>query len=123
MKEIFVERAKENLLAAEILYGNNLFNASANRAYYSAFHIAIAAIYSIGITPEIDHKTIQTLFAENFCNRRKIVSSRFKGYLKDLQHIRSNADYKNGVSKKDAKQQIKYSKEFVELLLGVIKWS
>ncbi len=121
MKESFIQLAKENIFAAELLFENNLFNASSNRAYYSAFHIAIAAIYASGITPEVNHRTVQTLFAENYCNRKKVFPSKYKGYLKDMQHIRSNADYRNGVSKKEAKQQLKYAKEFFNLIIEVIK--
>ncbi|MBM2815274.1 MAG: hypothetical protein HW421_2036 [Ignavibacteria bacterium] len=120
MKESFIIRAKENLKAAELLYENCLYNASANRAYYAAFHAAIAGIYSIGITPDIDHKTVQSLFSDYFFNRRKIYPSKFKKYLKDLQINRNDADYKNGISKRIAKQQLSYSKELVELILGDI---
>jgi uncharacterized protein (UPF0332 family) len=120
MKESFLLRAKENIEASELLFDIGKYNASANRAYYAAFHAAIAAIYSIGIEPNIDHKVIQSLFADNFCNRRKIVPSKYKGYLKDMQHIRSNADYRSGASKKDAKEQLKFAKEFVELILSII---
>lgn len=80
MINLFLDRAKENLKAAELLFNDDLFNASANRAYYSAFHIAIAALYSIGIVPTIDHRTIQTLFSDNFFNRRKILPSKYKRY-------------------------------------------
>ncbi|MBM2815310.1 MAG: hypothetical protein HW421_2072 [Ignavibacteria bacterium] len=120
MKETFLERAKENLKIAELAFDNACFNASANRAYYSAFHAAIAAIYAADIIPNIDHKVIQALFAENYCNRRKRLPSKFKGYLFELQYYRNNADYKKGVSKKDAKQQLKNAKEFVEIILEYI---
>ena len=120
MKEIFLERAKENLVAAELLFENNLFNASTNRAYYSVLHLALAALYSIGINPEINHRTVQTLFSENFCNRRKVLPSKLRGFLPDMQDKRNNADYKSGVSKKDAKKQLNQAKEFFELILGII---
>ncbi|MDP2366338.1 MAG: HEPN domain-containing protein [Ignavibacteria bacterium] len=55
MKELFLERAKENLKAAELLFEQELFNASANRAYYAAFHAAIVAIMTAGVQPIIDH--------------------------------------------------------------------
>ena len=42
MKDTFYLRAEENLVASEMLFDASLFNASANRAYYSAFHIATA---------------------------------------------------------------------------------
>ena len=121
MKETFLERAKENIKAAELLFENCLFNASANRAYYSAFHVAIAAIFASGTTPEINHKKVQALFADNFCNRRKILPSKYKGFLLEMQAIRSDADYKSGVSKKTAKQQLKDAKDFIELIFEVIK--
>jgi len=121
MKESFIERAIENIKAAELLFDNGFFNASANRAYYSAFHLAIAAIYASGIKPEIDHRTVQTLFAENYCNRRKIFPSKYKGFLPEMQRHRNNADYKDGVTKKTAKQQLKDAKEFFELIIEVIK--
>jgi uncharacterized protein (UPF0332 family) len=121
MKETFILRAKENIQAAELLFDNELFNASANRAYYAAFHLAIASIYATGIIPKIDHKTVQNLFSDYYFNKRKILPSKFKGYLKDLQDIRSIADYKTGVGKNKAKLQLYKGKEFVELILGIIK--
>ncbi len=120
MKELFYQRANENLEAAKLLYENDLINASANRAYYAAFHISIAAIYHIGIIPNIDHKIVQTLFVNHFFNKKKILPSSFKRYLKDLQDNRNLADYKTGISKKNAKQQLKDAVEFVELIKGVL---
>ncbi|MBM2815765.1 MAG: hypothetical protein HW421_2527 [Ignavibacteria bacterium] len=38
-----------------------------------------------------------------------------------MQAIRSDADYKSGVSKKTAKQQLKDAKDFIELIFEVIK--
>ena len=111
-QELFISRAKENLEAAILLFDNELFNACANRAYYAAFHLAIASILSVGITPTIDHKTVQTLFSENFFNRRKVLPSKFKEYLSDLQIIRNIADYKDGISKARAKIQLNMAKDF-----------
>ncbi|HPI19371.1 MAG TPA: HEPN domain-containing protein [Candidatus Kapabacteria bacterium] len=85
MKESFRNRAIENLEAAELLFENGKYNASANRAYYAAFHSAIAAVYCAGINPTIDHKSIHTLFSDYYFNRRKIINSKYKGFLSDLQ--------------------------------------
>ena len=120
MKESFILRAKENLKAAEILYENELYNASANRAYYAAFQIAIASLYTIGIIPNIDHKIVQSLFSDYYFNKRKILPSKFKRFLKDLQDKRNIADYKNGISKNISKQQLNNAKEFIELILGIL---
>jgi uncharacterized protein (UPF0332 family) len=99
MKESFFNRAKENLNAAAMLFDEGFNNTSANRAYYAAFHAAIAAIYVIGITPTIDHKNIQSLFADYYCNKRKILPSKYKRFLSDLQNTRNIADYKSGIDK------------------------
>jgi len=122
MKESFLERAKENLSAAELLFDNGMFNASANRAYYAAFHAAIAALFTIGIKPQIEHRTIQSLFSDNFFNRRKVFPSEYKKYLLDMQNIRSVADYKVGINKKISKEQLKNAKKFLELILGEINY-
>jgi len=121
MKEIFKAKALENIKVAEIAFENNCFNASANRAYYAAFHAAIALLYSIGLEPKIDHRTIQSLFAEQFVNRRKVFSSKHKGVLENLQEKRNDADYKFGVSKKVAKNHLATAKEFINDVLGEIK--
>lgn len=120
MKESFILRAKENLKAAEILYENELYNASANRAYYAAFHIAIASNYDFVKEFSIEHMKVRGLFCDLYINRRKILPSKYKEYLYDLQRTRNLADYGEGVSKNKAKTQFKMSKEFVELLIGVL---
>jgi len=121
MKIAFSNRAHENFKAAELLFEAELYNASANRAYYAAFHLAIAAIYSLGIEPTIDHRTIQTLFSDNFFNRRKILPSKYKEYLSDLQTIRNHSDYKAGINKKKASIQLKMSNEFIDIVHDKVK--
>ncbi len=121
MKESFKNRAIENLEAAELLFENGKYNASANRAYYAAFHSAIAAVYNAGINPTIDHKSIHSLFSDYYFNRRKIINSKYKGFLSDLQDKRNHADYRLGVSKKVSRQQLFNAREFVNLVLKVIE--
>ena len=120
MKELFLKRAKENLLAAELLLGKELFNASANRAYYAAFHVAITAIYSIGIEPKIEHKAVHSIFIDNYFNKKKILPSKLKSYLGDLRDKRNTADYKTGINKKSAKSQLDYAKQLVTNIFEVI---
>jgi len=121
MKESFKNRAIENIKAAELAFDNNFFNATANRAYFAAFHATLAAIYSLGIEPKIEHRTIQTIFSDNFFNRRKVIPSKYKRILGDLQDKRNTADYKAGISKKVAKEQLKNAQELIEIILKVIK--
>lgn len=111
----------QNLEAAKLLYDSDMFNAAANRSYYAAFHIAIATLYHIGLIPNIDHKTINSLFSDNFINRKKLLPSKYKMYFSELQDKRNIADYKSGISMKLAKNQLKLATEFVNVVNEVIK--
>ena len=119
MKESFKNRAIENLEAAELLFENGKYNASANRAYYAAFHLAIAALYSKSIKPNIDHRSVQSLFSDLFFNKRKVFPSKYKIYLNNMQDFRNIADYKQGLSKNNSKKQLNDAKEFFTIISGV----
>lgn len=109
-RDQFLYWAKENLKAAELLYDNGLYNASANRAYYAAFHAAITFLLYKGIKPAIDHKTVLKLFSNEFVNKRKVFPSSLKDLIYKLQILRNIADYRHGASKNTAKTQLKILK-------------
>jgi uncharacterized protein (UPF0332 family) len=115
MKAEFLAKAKENLKAAEILFDNQLYDASANRAYYAAFQSAISALLNNGINlDKIKHESIQALFSSELIHKRKIYPGHLKSYLSDLQTVRDIADYEiKTTSKKVASQQLKNAKEFI----------
>ncbi len=123
MKNEFLAKAKENISAAELLFDNELYNASANRAYYAAFHAAMAALAAIGVETEaISHPAVQSKFHAELIHRRKIYPSRLKSYLRVLQDERNTADYKqDSVSKKVASSQLKKAKDFVETIAREIE--
>jgi uncharacterized protein (UPF0332 family) len=123
MKNEFLAKAKENISAAELLFDNELYNASANRAYYAAFHAARAALAAIGVETEaISHPAAQSQFNAELIRRRKIYPSRLKSYLSNLQDERNTADYKrDSVSKKVASRQLKKAKDFVETIVREIE--
>jgi uncharacterized protein (UPF0332 family) len=125
MKHEFFTKAQENIKAAELLFENGLHNASANRAYYAAFHAAIAALADVGITVDvgdrISHQTTHSNFSTELIQRRKMYPSHLKSYLIDLQSARNDADYKIiGISKNAASKQLKKAKEFFENVRRVI---
>jgi len=117
MKESFYNRANENMKAAELLFDKGLYNASANRAYYAAFHLATAFLFSKNYKPIIDHRNVLSLFTSEFINKRKIFPSITKKYIYDLQKGRNDADYKAGVSKDFIKYHLKKCKEFFEIVI------
>jgi uncharacterized protein (UPF0332 family) len=119
----FILKAEENLKAAELLFENGLYNASANRAYYASLQGASAALANAGIIlKQIDHKATHVNFATELIQRRKIYPSRFKSYLPDMHRVRIDADYKSEpVSKKAASEQLKMAKEFVTQIVKEAK--
>ena len=90
MEKDLLEKANENLEAARLLFDAGLHNASANRAYYAAFHAAIAALSAAGIRMDnIKHANVQAQFSGKLIQRRKVYSSRLKTSLPELQDTRN----------------------------------
>jgi uncharacterized protein (UPF0332 family) len=117
MEDILFARAQENIEAASLLLNAGLFNASANRAYYAAFHAAAAFIIANGITIEIDHRKVQAMFNNEFINRRKVFSGQYKSLLAEMQKVRNNADYEaEGVSKTKATHQVRSATNFLSII-------
>ncbi len=111
-------KAKENLAAAQVCFDNGLFNACANRAYYSALQAAVAALAHRGIKRDkIDHGQVQADFSSELINRRKIYPAKLKSYLPDIQFVRNKADYTDqNVGKKTVSQLLLKVKEIYGLI-------
>jgi uncharacterized protein (UPF0332 family) len=105
------------LLAAEILFKADLYNASANRAYYAVFHAAFEILIQNGLTPEIDHRNVFSLLNNELINRKKIYPSKLKEYFNFLQDNRNKADYNGNVSKDKATKQLKRANEIFRIFI------
>jgi uncharacterized protein (UPF0332 family) len=114
----FLNKAEENLTAAQICFDNGLYNACANRAYYAALHAAIAALAHRGIRRDkIDHGQVQADFSNELINRRKIYPAKLKSYLPDIQFVRNKADYTDGnVGRKVVSQLLSKVREMSGLI-------
>ena len=114
MEKEFFAKAEQNIKAAELLFENGLYDASANRSYYAALHTAVAALSKAGIkTERISHETTQSNFSAELIRKRKIYPNHLRSYLSDLQRVRNDADYRmKFISKKVASRQLKKAKEF-----------
>ncbi len=121
VKESFISRAKENLAVAEATFAAGQYNACANRAYYAAFHAAIAALMHFGHTPSIDHASVRAGFIKYLINEEKIFPASMTSMLRQIMEARSEADYSIiGISRKTAQGQFKMAKQFVETVLSTI---
>jgi len=119
METIFAEKATENLNAAKLLLENEMFNASASRAYYAAFFAGVRALEHAGFSvEEISHKRLQAMFNRELIHRRKIYPRRFRSNLLDMLDLRIEADYKRvSISHKNATIQLKMARKFVSTIL------
>lgn len=119
----FWNKADENKNAAQLCIENDFYNACANRAYYSMYHAAIAILIARGFPPtqkQIDHNWVQSTFARELINRKKIFPGKIGKYLLDAQIIRNDADYDEAsINKKKAKRQLTRCQEFIVLIKSV----
>ncbi|MBI1928869.1 HEPN domain-containing protein [Candidatus Poribacteria bacterium] len=117
-------KAKENLRIAEIAFAERCYNACANRSYYSMFQAAVAALESIGLTPEsdmIEHGWLQATFTRELIHRRKIYPG-FENHLLQAQAIRNVADYsKTSINERKASRILRWAREYVDAVRKELK--
>lgn len=73
---VYLEKAQENLAAAQSEFINGRYNSCASRAYYACFQAAIFALVRAGIHPSgrddyWRHDFVQAEFNGQLVNRRK----------------------------------------------------
>jgi uncharacterized protein (UPF0332 family) len=121
------ERTGENLRAAETLLGEAplLPNAATSRAYYAAFHGAIALLLARSdFRPqrnEWGHDQVQAQLNVQCMCRRKLLDTKYSSTLLYLFYLRRAADYlPRGISRKKADEAVRIASEFlaaIQLLL------
>ena len=93
-------------------------NAATSRAYYAAFHAAIALLLArTDYRPkgeEWAHDQVQAQLNTHCIRRRKLLDAKWAATLLHLLNYRRYADYlPRGVSQKKAKDALKTAKEFL----------
>jgi uncharacterized protein (UPF0332 family) len=122
------ERAGENLRAAETLLRGEppLPNAATSRAYYAAFHAAIALLLAhTDYRPkgnEWAHDQVQAQLNIHGIRRRKLLEAKHGPTLLYLLHHRRAADYlPRGVSQKKADEALKRATEFLAAIQALLE--
>ena len=122
---IFIVKAQENIAAAECEYNHGRYNASANRAYYAMFHIAVAALLYHSVVPpglRWGHSWVQAAFNEQLIKRKKVYPSKLASSLIAVMSLREVADYKDAmVSQKRAYRALQKAKEFTANVLAKLE--
>ena len=107
-----MEKAKEDLSAAELLLKNNHFAQSLNRSYYANFH-AVKSLLAYDKFDSKTHSGIISYFNRNYVKDGRI-DKRYSQILTNSQRIRTKSDYDDlyVADKETAEKQLKDAKEF-----------
>ncbi len=94
----FLDRAEESLAGAEVELAAGRYNNCANRAYYACFQAAAYALWHAGIRPpgggtRWSHSFVQSEFAGQLVNRRKLYRPELRDTLDRNYDLRERADY------------------------------
>jgi uncharacterized protein (UPF0332 family) len=108
-----IQKAKEKLLSAQILFRERIFDDSVSRAYYAIFHAMTAALYSKDLTFSSHSQTIGKF------NKEFIHSGIFeKSFSKEIHFIfdkREAGDYDidNSIDEPIAARCISFADRFI----------
>lgn len=111
-----LERAKEDLLDAELSYKNTRYLNANNRAYYSIFH-AIRAILALERVDFKRHKDVLAYFNQYYI-KTEIFPKIMGKKIAQARKIREDSDYDDEFEPTDeqTKMQIETAKELIKLV-------
>ena len=117
--QIYIDKADENLAAAESELANRRYNSCASRCYYACFQAAIYALIQAGIqssrAEQWSHEFVQAQFNGQLVNRRKLYPASLRRTLAENYSLREVADYKRDhVIEVQARRALARTAEFVE---------
>ena len=120
-----IDKAKESLQAAEYCYEHELYNSTANRAYYAMFQAAIVAMEVNGVKAvgaRWSHARVQSTFAQKLIRQHKAYPRTLARMLYDSLIIRNEADYENiNISKRQANKVLRWARNFVQQIERSVK--
>lgn len=116
-----IEKSKEELEAAKILYKKNIMKSSLSSSYYSIFHAARALLILKKLSSK-KHSGIIALFNKEFV-KPGLIDEKYKNILSNAFQIRIESDYQDFyiVNKEEAKEQINNAESFLNEILKFIK--
>lgn len=88
---IRLEKARDDLITAHDVLKQGHLRAAVNRAYYTIFHVASAALLWVGIERK-RHSGVQSAFSEYFV-KPGIIETEFSSIYRDARRAREQQDY------------------------------
>ena len=121
-QQALIRKAKESLVASQLLADNQLYNFAGARAYYTMFYIAEAFLWEKGLAFS-SHSAVIAAFGKEIA-KVGIVPVVFHRYLIDAQDKRSQGDYSIDeevqLSPDDIQRLIEQSKQFIDLAEAIL---
>lgn len=119
-----LQRAKEDLVDAEISYKNSRYLNANNRAYYAIFH-AIRAVLALERVDFKKHKDVLAYFNQYYIKTEKFPKIMSKK-IAQAKNVREDSDYDDEYipTDEETKTQIETARELIKLVEGYIgkKW-
>ena len=111
-----LEKAKQTLKSAKLLYDNNDFTGANNRAYYSIFY-AIRAVLALERVDFKRHKDVIAYFNKNYI-KTEIFPRKMGSKIAQAQNIREDSDYDDEYEPSSEKtlQQIETANELIKMV-------
>jgi len=123
LSEYRQSKAKQDLLAAKLLFDNNHYAQSLNRSYYATFH-AVRSLLAFDKFDSKKHSGIISYFINKYV-RSGIIDEKFSRMLTKAQRLRLDSDYDDlyVADKETAEKQLENANEFVSFIEDYIKQS
>ena len=112
--QAWIKKAEESIVAAELIFNQEMFSISASRSYYAMFYIAQALLHSLGLSFK-SHGTVIAEYGKNFAKTGLLDPKFHKGLIHAYEE-RQVGDYVvlKEVSESSAKELLSLTKEFLE---------
>ena len=121
-QQALIRKAKESLVASQLLADNQLYNFAGARAYYTMFYIAEAFLWEKGLAFS-SHSAVIAAFGREIA-KVGIVPVVFHRYLIDAQDKRSQGDYSIDeevqLSPDDIERLIEQRVQFIDLAEAIL---
>ena len=111
-----INRAKEDLLAAENNHQSGLYKAAINRSYYAIFH-GIRAVNVLDNFDASKHSSVIAHFNQFYVHTGEFERDVYK-MIDSAYRIREKCDYSDFfiASKADSETQLKHARDFVNIV-------
>ena len=120
---VYLEKAAEAISGANRELAAHAYNNAANRAYYAAYHAALAALWverirpASGMVGSLSHQLAQAEWAGELVRRRHLYPADTRGTLQELRALRERADYwRRHITGRQARHAVAQSQRLVDAM-------